>query len=99
MSFRKHFRGSGYLISDDDMPHVVCRHGHIYFDRGLVASLNGTRAQCMALRRLGEVVMDGDFGELSVRFDAAQLPDVTRIMLPRQSILAKRQTLQNAGEI
>ncbi len=35
---RKLCRGTGYVVAFDDQWQVVCRHGHIYVDRGLVAS-------------------------------------------------------------
>jgi hypothetical protein len=93
MDLHKLFRGRGYLITESefDTQNIECRRGHIYHDgQGLVASLdNGTRAECMALRKLGEPVADGDFGELSIRFPVTLFKDVARIMLPRQASLAK----------
>jgi hypothetical protein len=43
----------------------------------------------MALRKLGDVVSDGDSGELSVRFPPSRLRDVARILRPRQAELAR----------
>lgn len=93
MDFNKLFRGRGYLIteSETDTQNIVCRRGHIYHDgQGMVASLdNGTRSECMALRKLGTPIMDGDYGELSVRFSSTRFKDVARILLPRQKSLAQ----------
>jgi hypothetical protein len=86
------FRHDGFLIqeSEDDTTNLVCRRGHIYSDGDdLVAALDrGTRAECMALRKLGDVLMDGDDGELSVRFNPTRFRDVARILKPRQALLA-----------
>lgn len=76
-----------YIVTDSphDTSNIQCRHGHIYADGdSLIASLDhGSRAQCMALRKLGTPIMDGDGGELSVRFDPKQFGQVARILLPR----------------
>lgn len=89
LDIRKLFRDSGYLIvsNETDTTNIVCRRGHIYADGSyLVASMNAaTPAESRALRRLGIVVMDGDFGELSVKFPLERFRDVARIMLPRQA--------------
>jgi hypothetical protein len=89
IDLRKHFHGSGYLIvdSENDTTNLICRRGHVYSDgQRLVAALDGgTRAECRALRKLGTVIMDGDFGELSVAFNPSVFRDVARILRPRQS--------------
>lgn len=93
IDIRKKFAGSGYLIheSEDDTTNIVCRHGHIYADgQYLCAALyNGTRSQILRLRKLGEPIMDGDLGELTIRFEPRQFPDVARIMLPKQAYLSR----------
>ena len=95
IDIRKQFAGCGYLIyeSEDDTTNIVCRHGHIYADgEHLFAALyNGTRSQILRLRKLGEPIMDGDFGELTIRFEPRQFPAVARVMKPRQRDLAARQ--------
>lgn len=85
---RKLFHDSGYLIveTEHDTTNIVCRHGHIYADGDyLFAALyNGSRSQRRNLRKLGEPTMDGDFGELTVRFHPDRFRDVARLMKPRQ---------------
>lgn len=77
MNIRKLFHDSGYLIveSEHDTTNIVCRRGHIYADgQHLFAAIyNGTRSERLQLRKLGEPVMDGDFGELTIRFHPDQL--------------------------
>jgi hypothetical protein len=91
MNLRKLFADMPYLIvsSSHDTTNLLCHRGHIYSDRGkLVASLDsGTHAECRQLRLLGEVVMDGDGGELSVAFqyNPATWDAVRRIMRPKQT--------------
>lgn len=84
-------RGSGYAIeeSDYDTTNIICYHGHIYADGDmLVAAMDSAdRSQSIRLRRLGDVVADGDLGELSVRFHPSRLGDVARILKPRQAVL------------
>jgi hypothetical protein len=65
--------------------------GHIYADgNSLIAALDGgTGAECMALRKLGTSIMNGDFGELSDRFLLHRFRDVARILKPRKATLAK----------
>lgn len=86
---RKVTRGTGYLVvdSDEDTSNILCRHGHIYVDgEYLVASFDeATLAQSRAARKLGAAVSDGDFGELDVRFRPSMLPQMARIILPRQA--------------
>jgi hypothetical protein len=85
LDIRTSFRG--YLIeeSDHDTTNLICRFGHVYVDGGkFVASITaGTRAQTMALRKLGTVVMDGDRGELSVAFEKKAFREVAKILKPR----------------
>lgn len=92
LDIQKRFRGRGYLIesSESDTTNIVCRRGHVYADGGaLVAAVNGaTRSERLRLAKLGEIIMDGDDGELSVKFPPAAFPAVARVMKPRQSILA-----------
>jgi hypothetical protein len=51
---------------------------------------NGTRAECMALRKLGRVIADGDWGELSVWFPLERFRDVARILKPLQASIQKQ---------
>lgn len=96
IDLKKKYAGAGYLIveSEEDTTNIVCRYGHIYADGDhLCASLdNGTRSQVLQLRKLGESVMDGDFGELTIRFPASQFKAVARVLKPRQRVLAKAKT-------
>ena len=91
-------RSSGFLIerSDDDTDNICAQFGHVYRDgRFLVASLDGwqncpgdeqeSRRRARALRKLGTVIMDGDWGELSVRFASSRFREVARIIKPRQA--------------
>ena len=103
MAINLHTRFRGYLVVDSnhDTTNLVCRRGHIYADgEYLVAALDaGTLAERRALRKVGTPVMDGDFGELSVRFRPGRFRDVARILLPRRtanlkSSRAKTRVLQ-----
>jgi hypothetical protein len=89
IDLRKQFQGSGYLIvdSDSDTTNMVCKSGHVYADGGrLVAAMDcATPAERRALCRLGTIIMDGDFGELSIAFNPSVFRDVARILRPRQS--------------
>lgn len=89
---KKLCRGTGYLIeeSDYDTTNILCRHGHIYADGNhLIAALDAaTTGQSRALRKLGEVVADGDCGELSVKIPPTLFRDVCRILRPRQKSLS-----------
>jgi len=93
VDLHQRFRGAGFLIVDSssDTTNLVCRHGHIYADGDkLVAALDGgTPAQRRALRKCGTVIMDGDFGELSVAFNPSVFREVARILKPRQAYRAK----------
>ena len=86
-------RGTGYLIveSDHDTTNIVCKRGHIYADgKCLVAAIDGaTKGESRKLRSIGEPVMDGDFGELSVRFHPSRLGEAARILKPRQARKSK----------
>jgi hypothetical protein len=92
---KKLFREFPYIITScaHDTTDMICARGHIYADRGkLVASLdNGTRAECRQLRLLGDAIMDGDDGELSVAFTytPATWQAVRRIMRPKQTACIK----------
>jgi hypothetical protein len=92
LNLKLEFAGSGYLIeeSDHDTTKIVCQHGHIYADgnRPVAAIDHATPAESKALRRCGTVVVDGDDGELSVRFELSRFRDVARILKPRQVGLA-----------
>jgi hypothetical protein len=94
INIRKLFAGSGFLIvsSEYDTTNIVCQFGHIYASGNwLIASMtSATPAQSRVLRRLGKVVMDGDFGELSVAFSPSRFREVARIMKPRQACNADR---------
>lgn len=94
MNIRTLTRGSGYLIEDSehDTTNIICYRGHIYVDGAwLIASIdNATMAESRALRKIGEPVADGDFGELSVRFKPKDLPKIAQIMKPRQSVFRGR---------
>jgi hypothetical protein len=87
-NIRKLCNGTGYAIEDSphDTTNIICRHGRIYADGDyLVASMDcATPTQSKALRQLGESVMDGDFGELSVKFKTDRLREVARILKPHQ---------------
>lgn len=48
------------------------------------------RVESAKLRRMGTVVADGDFGELSVRVDKKQFRQAARLIKPRQAITANR---------
>lgn len=89
---RRLAKGTGWLVqeSDHDTTNIVCRYGHIYADgQSLVASLDcATKSQSRQLRKLGVVVADGDFGELSVKFPPAALGAVAAILKPRQKSLS-----------
>jgi hypothetical protein len=89
IDIRKMFAGSGYRIEDSahDTTNIVCRRGSVYADgEFLVASMDAaTPAESRALRKFGEPVADGDFGELSVRFPPERFREVARLMLPRQA--------------
>ncbi len=89
VDIRKLFGGSGFLVesSEHDTTNIVCARGHIYADGDrLIASLNrGTPAECRSLRGMGTVVMDGDFGELSIAFSPERFRDVARILRPKQA--------------
>ncbi len=91
IDLRKLFHTFPYIItsSAEDTTNLEAHRGHIYADGdSLVAALdNGTRAECRALRQLGTPVMDGDDGELSVKFTytPATWRAVRTIMRPKQS--------------
>lgn len=89
IDIRKMFAGSGYRIEHcaHDTTNIVCQRGSIYADgQYLVAALTaGTPAQCRSLRKAGEPIADGDFGELSVRFAPVRFREVARLMLPKQA--------------
>lgn len=96
IDIRKQFAGDGFLITDSpyDTTNIQCRRGHIFSDGGsLVAALTTRdRAECRALRKLGEVIADGGDEleyELSVRFPLSSFRDVAKIMRPRQAALSK----------
>jgi hypothetical protein len=81
-------RGDGARAEDPWLLIIPCRYGHIYPFGGdrLAASVDGHPNVAGTLRRLPcvEVWQDGDFGELTVVFDARHLPKVARIMRPRR---------------
>ncbi len=91
IDLRKLFANLPYIFEAHawDTTNMRCHRGHVYSDgEYLVAALdNGTRTECRALRRLGQVVMDGDDGELSVKF--RYTPEtwqaVRKIMRPKQT--------------
>jgi hypothetical protein len=95
MNIKKLFAGLPYIIvsSASDTTNLICARGTIYADGDkLVAALeNGTPAECRALRLLGDVVADGDFGELSVAFqyNPATWTAVRKIMRPKQTACLK----------
>jgi hypothetical protein len=95
INLHKLFSGSGYLIVDcaHDTTNIICARGTIYAEgMDLVASLdNGTPVECRMLRKHGTVVADGDFGELSVRFEYTpqRFREVARIMRPKQGRRSK----------
>jgi hypothetical protein len=84
----KKFGRDGYLIveSPSDTTNIVCQRGHIYADGDfLVASMDhATVAESAKLRKLGTPLMDGDFGELSIKFDPKEIRNVARILKPKQ---------------
>ena len=94
INLRKRFAGQGYMITDSpiDTIKIVCRFGHIYADGdALLASLDsGSPLQARALRKLGTPVMDGQDGELTIRFPDSKICDVTRLLKPRQAVITKR---------
>lgn len=91
---RRLFRGCGFMFVDPegDTTNLLCQKGHIYLDgTALVASMDAaTAAESRSLRKLGRVVADGDFGELSVAFPIEKFRDVARIMKPKQAILHQK---------
>ncbi len=78
-----------YMIEshDYDTTNILCVRGHIYADgKYWVAAMDAaTRAESRELRKLGEVIMDGDGGELSVKFAPARFREVANILKPRQA--------------
>lgn len=91
IDLHKKFKKEGYLIVDSayDTTNILCRHGHIYADgKMLVAALEDPSIEPRALKKLGTVVMDGDDGEVSVKFALTMLPAVARILKPRYAALA-----------
>jgi hypothetical protein len=89
IDIRKMCAGSGYLIEESahDTSNIICRRGSIYADgEFLVASMDAaTSVESRTLRKYGEPVADGDFGELSVRFAPERFREVARLMLPKQA--------------
>ena len=69
------------------MHQIECRYGHVYPHGGnlLAASIDGFPKVASRLRRLKccRVHQDGDLGELTATFDAADLPKVAKIIRPR----------------
>ena len=83
---------------------IPCRCGHIYPFGGdtLAASVDGFPKVAGRLKNLPRcrVYQDGDFGELTVLFDAADLPEVARIMQPRRRRrLSPEQRAQRAEHL
>lgn len=83
--------GYVYAIAEDksDTDNVICRRGHIYQDgKSFVAAIDGaTLGESAKLRKLGQVIMDGDFGELSVKFPPSRMREITKVLKPRQAVL------------
>lgn len=87
INLQRDYGSQGYLIieSDYDTTNLICRHGYIYADGDyLCASIqSATLSQAKALRKLGTPIMDGDEGELTVKFTPLAFRQVAKIMLPR----------------
>ena len=82
----------GYMCTREphDTVNIVCHRGHVYEDNGkyMAAFDNATRSERVRMVQLGQLVADGDFGELTFAFGPDQLKDVMRIMRPRYGVLA-----------
>jgi hypothetical protein len=97
-------RGDGARAEDPWMMILPCGYGHIFPHSGslLAASVDGHSNVAGMLRRLPccRVHQDGDFGELTVLFDVADLAEVAKIMRPRrrrQVSAAERARLVGMG--
>lgn len=86
--------------SDGDTTNLVCKYGHIYADGDyLVAVSDGwqdhpaDQSACESrnrrLRSLGSVIMDGEYGELSVKIMPFRFRDAARVLCPKRSRKAK----------
>jgi hypothetical protein len=80
--------GPNARVEDPVYMTIPCQYGHIYpaGPQELAASVDGFRKVAGRLKRLKccRVHQDGDFGELTVLFDVADLPKVAKIMRPRR---------------
>ena len=91
-------------VEDPALMIIPCRFGHFYPFGGtlLAASVDGHPNVAGVLRRLPccRVHQDGDFGELTVVFDAADFATVAKIMKPRrrrQVSAPERERLREIG--
>lgn len=87
-------KGTGYLIveSEEDTTNIICRFGHIYADGLQLCAATNPGADSLILRRLkalGKPIMDGDDGDLTVRFPVSRFDEVCRILRPRQDYSQK----------
>jgi len=96
--------GVGARVNDPWLQIIPCRFGHVFPHGGstLAASVDGFPKIAGRLKRLSccRVHQDGDFGELTVRFDVADFAKVARIMRPRrrrQVSLRERERLRAMG--
>ena len=82
------FRAEGRRAACPELMILLCKYGDIYAADGrmLAASVDGHPKIAGKLRRLecGEVVQDGDFGELTATFHMDDFPKVEKIMRPRR---------------
>jgi hypothetical protein len=80
--------GVNARVHDPWLTIIPCRYGHIFPHGGstLAASVDGFPKIAGRLKRLTccRVHQDGDFGELTVLFNAADFAKVARIMRPRR---------------
>jgi hypothetical protein len=80
--------GQGGRTQEPWLMVILCRYGHIYPHGGnlLAASIDGHPNVAGILRRLPccHVIQDGDFGELTVVFDAADFSKIAKIIRPRR---------------
>jgi hypothetical protein len=95
--------GPAARVEDPWLMIIPCKYGHLFpWDTTtLAASVDGHPSVAGRLRRLPccRVHQDGDFGELTVLFNADDFPKVAQIMRPRRRRQARltREQRQEIG--
>ena len=86
-TIKKLSRGSGWKITEHeyDTINLICKFGHIYQDGKFLVAAANDKSVVRKLKRLGTVVADGDFGEVSVKFHPDRFRDDCRLLLPIQA--------------